>query len=730
MNALRLLAEKLVHGSPLNGDDVIALLLLLAMIASLSHLLTMLVTRWGDRNIAFKSLLASVLIHSVCLLGLEVFDPQLVREVKAAVETSPEPVYDVEVLVESDQNLLLSHSGNTALVDRPVQPEVELMRSEVASPDELPQELPERPDEELPPTLVAEESVSQFEEQAVPEMAAARYSGEIGETQAAVEDPAADLKIVTETTPEQIAAPERLADAVRQMTTTDVVEETPVSMPDQGTRQFSPDVVPEDLSIETPATSISSIDLPPVVMEDVSVIDRRESPVVSPEIGDLIGLSADPVGQAAASSSVRTQIPRLSQARPNDSPAPEMVRPGTTRAQTPIPLASNAEDVRIGTALPQPTDAVRTGAPVRMDVSVPRIRRSQTPVQVYQLRNAQKRREVVTRFGGTQESEDAVERSLKWLASVQAPDGHWDAEEFGAGQVEEDEFGTPRDFAGRDADTGLTALVVLAFLGAGHTHDAGNYTVEVDRALDWLIQQQADDGNLFGNARYYARMYCHGMATYALAEAYGMEKDAPYGAIVSPDLLTSSMATTSVLAGLSCSMSSGQPILAVPFDLEVHEFNGFHLAHRLRTVDEYRLRAALDRAVTFTVGRQDVKSGGWRYIPMQPGDVSMFGWQMMSLKSAEIAGVHIDDRVWQRMNSFLESVRQGTDGGLFGYRQPFRDRNGKLIPDPVTPVMTAEALFCQQMLGYPRDTASSRESVRYLVLHPPRMAELNYYYWY
>ena len=80
MNALRQLLHKLSDGAPLSGDDVIALALLLTMIASLSHLLTMLATRWGDRNIAVKSLLASILIHGVCFLGLEVFEPLSLRK--------------------------------------------------------------------------------------------------------------------------------------------------------------------------------------------------------------------------------------------------------------------------------------------------------------------------------------------------------------------------------------------------------------------------------------------------------------------------------------------------------------------------------------------------------------------------------------------------------------------------------------------------------------------------
>ena len=107
MNALRQLLHKLTDGAPLSGDDVIALALLLTMVASLAHLLTMLATRWGDRNIAVKSLMASILIHGVCFLGLEVFEPLSLRKA-AANELPPEPPEVItEVLVQSDQDVKL-----------------------------------------------------------------------------------------------------------------------------------------------------------------------------------------------------------------------------------------------------------------------------------------------------------------------------------------------------------------------------------------------------------------------------------------------------------------------------------------------------------------------------------------------------------------------------------------------------------------------------------------------
>ena len=44
--------------------------------------------------------------------------------------------------------------------------------------------------------------------------------------------------------------------------------------------------------------------------------------------------------------------------------------------------------------------------------------------------------------------------------------------------------------------------------------------------------------------------------------------------------------------------------------------------------------------------------------------------------------------------------------------------------------MTAEALFCKQMLGLYRDNPASLEAVGYLSKHPPELREWNLYHWY
>jgi len=102
MDAVLQLLDKLEHGAKLTGDDIIALLLVSAMLLSLSHLGTMLATRWGDRHTAAKSLMGSILIHCVCLLGLEVFDPTQAPPAEPRQQIIPPAEVLTEVLPESD----------------------------------------------------------------------------------------------------------------------------------------------------------------------------------------------------------------------------------------------------------------------------------------------------------------------------------------------------------------------------------------------------------------------------------------------------------------------------------------------------------------------------------------------------------------------------------------------------------------------------------------------------
>jgi hypothetical protein len=281
----------------------------------------------------------------------------------------------------------------------------------------------------------------------------------------------------------------------------------------------------------------------------------------------------------------------------------------------------------------------------------------------YQLRSEEQRGEAAQAFGGSPESEAAVELSLKWLAKNQSAGWYWEAAAHGGGsqqRPEAREFG----YVGRNADTGVTGLALLAFLGHGHTYEKGDYTTNVERGLKWLIAQQGTDGSLTGRAGINDAIYCHAIATFALAEAYAMRSDDAAG--------------------------------------------GW-------------LRGPVERAIEYTLSHR-TPDGAWRYDSKteQSGDMSIFGWQLMALKSAELGGIPIPDDVRPQLVQFLMQRSSGTHRGLASYR---------LREQPSAP-MTAEALFCKQILGMSRDNPASQEAINYIRRSPPHISRLNYYYWY
>ncbi len=288
---------------------------------------------------------------------------------------------------------------------------------------------------------------------------------------------------------------------------------------------------------------------------------------------------------------------------------------------------------------------------------------SGTPVpsavpDAYRLRVAPDRAGVAQSRGGTAETEAAVKAALRWLADNQSANGRWDAKTHGGGR-ETNVAGRDRGGAGGTADSAVTGLALLAFLASGHTHLDGPYREDIRRGLEYLIRIQAPDGNLGGQAATFEFMYCHAMAACALSEAYGMTRDS-------------------------------------------------------------RLREPVRRAVGYTVRAQDPVGGGWRYKPGDAGDTSQLGWQLMALKSAELAGIPIPDTTRQGVIRYLQSVSSGTYGGRAAYRpseQPSRS-------------MTAESLFCWQLLGLPRQHPAGGEAADYVLEETPGEGTYNLYYWY
>ena len=265
----------------------------------------------------------------------------------------------------------------------------------------------------------------------------------------------------------------------------------------------------------------------------------------------------------------------------------------------------------------------------------------------------EERKRSVAMYGGTKESEAAVQRGLDWLAAHQNANGSWSLNNFHA-NCKHPKCSDPATVTSDPAGTGIA---LLPFLGAGNTPDAGKHKVAVARALSWLVTQQQPDGTW--RAPQDARpMYGHAMAAIALCEAYGMTQDA-------------------------------------------------------------KLRGPAQKSLDYIIKAQHAGSGGWRYKPNEPADTSVVGWQMMALKSGEMAGLSVPAKTFDGIKRWLASVEANRPvGGQFGYQSA-----------TPTPAMTAQGLLCLQYLGAKRDDPRMRAGTGYLLKHLPKLGDTTYY-WY
>jgi len=273
---------------------------------------------------------------------------------------------------------------------------------------------------------------------------------------------------------------------------------------------------------------------------------------------------------------------------------------------------------------------------------------------VFGYRDGGGRKKAVGRFGGTEATESSVEAALRWLARHQEQDGHWDTSKWDKGQ----------------GDVGITGLALLAFLGAGYTSKTpGRFQDNVRRAETWLCANMGKPVNSWSGWEMYER----GMATLALAEAYGMTKDE-------------------------------------------------------------RLLKPAQSAIDYIIAAQGPYEA-WNYTPKAGkagrNDTSVSGWSLMALKSAKIAGLKTDGAAFTGCTRWLDAATDRATGTC-AYEGTFPNvKSGGYWS------MTAAALLMRQFMGVPRDDENVVKAADYLLKHQPRWEAskatgegANFYYWY
>jgi len=345
--------------------------------------------------------------------------------------------------------------------------------------------------------------------------------------------------------------------------------------------------------------------------------------VGAPAAAELAQLVPEPVplmeeragGRSAGSSPAAPLLPAADLRR-------ELVR-----EQGKIDLPTRPRGESLGRPIPleraMPGGSNRAGSSLALaDLTGPASGRNLTEVpRFYRSRLDANRSALAQRSGASGASEQAVERALDWLARHQDADGRWDGGtaryEDGTAVQGDDDFTVHcppgqtcfGECAYWEADTALTGLALLTYLGAGYTHQDGKFATTVGNGLDFLIAQQKPDGDLRGSSKAVG-MYCHAMATLALCEAYAL------------------------------------------------------------SLDE-RLRDPAERAVAFLVRGRARDGQAWRYEPAAPaGDTSILGWVVMALKSAREVGLRVPDQtgVGRGTLLWLDRVAAGRDKGLARYQ--------------------------------------------------------------
>jgi hypothetical protein len=180
----------------------------------------------------------------------------------------------------------------------------------------------------------------------------------------------------------------------------------------------------------------------------------------------------------------------------------------------------------------------------------------------------------------------AVNRALTWLAAMQQPDGSFPTLDMG--------------------QPGVTSLCVMSFMAHGHLPGEGQYGERLERAVDYVLDSQSENGLLSRVGAQGATInrnvpheigeaaaYNHAIASLMLSEFYGMSQSE-----------RSDRVQKVIAAALAASLQ----------------------------MQRWPKNPATDR-------------GGWRYIgrPVYgtDSDLSVTGWELMFLRSARNAGFNV-----------------------------------------------------------------------------------------
>jgi hypothetical protein len=223
-----------------------------------------------------------------------------------------------------------------------------------------------------------------------------------------------------------------------------------------------------------------------------------------------------------------------------------------------------------------------------------------------------------------------------------------------------------RDGAWQAAGTksaAITGLSIMAFLSAGHVPGEGRYGPTVEKGIRWVLQNQQASGLIATQDRY--QMYHHGICTLMLAQVAGMTD------------------------------------------------------HKL--ADEVRQK--LEKAVQVILRAQrgaGKNHGGWGYYVADDAyaDISIAGWQLLSLRAAKNLGCDVPAASIDRAVLYVRNCWDRSTGGFF-YQPGYR----------VSPGCTGSGILSLELCGKDRHrTAESLRAGDYLLANPPVWGGARFFY--
>ncbi len=355
----------------------------------------------------------------------------------------------------------------------------------------------------------------------------------------------------------------------------------------------------------------------------------------------------------------------------------------------------------------------------------------------------------------------AVELGLEWLQVHQDPDGRWDSADFMAHDLR----GEATDGPGSQVHSvGVTGLALLAFLGDGNTMRSGPYQDVVNKAVQWLREQQGDNG-LYGTNASHDFIYDHTLATLAMIEAFGLSDSGllrryaqnginyleshrnPYSVwrYQPRDGDNDTSVTAWAVKAYKSAMDYGLEVNPTALANASHDYIYDHTLATLAMIEAYGLsdfnllRRYAQNGINYLESHRNPYSV-WRYQPRDgDNDTSVTSWAVLAYRSAMDFDLEVNPAALANASTWYDEVTSGNGQAGYTKRGELSSRNpgdhSRRFPPDRGEALTAAALRSRFLLGQdPEQDQIMTTAADRILSKPPLWDEdagtIDHYYWY